>query len=185
MSAHSYSRCWLHLTWATLNRARLLQKPAAARLSAFLYEYAQSKNIYMRINYVNAERVDALIDLPTRYSIEEVVKLLKGASSHWVNQNRLVQRSSQGPEGTARSRFRNRTWTGYQSTLRIRRGIIGERRLLKNTRGLFGPMAWNGEMTKREETVKTVPGPTTPPCCTLLKKGVNEMGAPSGNGHGF
>jgi REP-associated tyrosine transposase len=68
----------------------LLQKPAAARLSAFLYEYAQSKNIYMRINYVNAEHVHALIDLPTRHSIEEAVKLLKGASSHWVNQNRVV-----------------------------------------------------------------------------------------------
>jgi putative transposase len=90
LSAHSYSRCWLHLTWATLNRARLLNKPAAAKLSAFLTEYAQSKGIYMRINYVNAEHVHALIDLPTRYSIEETMKLLKGASSHWVNQNRIL-----------------------------------------------------------------------------------------------
>ncbi len=32
----------------------------------------------------------ALVDLPTKYSIEETVKLLKGASSHWVNQNRIV-----------------------------------------------------------------------------------------------
>ncbi|HWO01595.1 MAG TPA: IS200/IS605 family transposase [Blastocatellia bacterium] len=90
MSAHSYSRCWLHLTWSTLNRARLLPKPAAAKLSVFLSGYAQSKDIYMRINYVNAEHVHTLIDLPTRYSIEDVVKLLKGASSHWVNQNRIV-----------------------------------------------------------------------------------------------
>lgn len=90
MSAHSYSRCWLHLTWATLNRERLLQKPAAAKLSTFLSEHARSKEIYMRINYVNAEHVHTLIDLPTRYSIEEVVKLLKGASSHWVNQNRVI-----------------------------------------------------------------------------------------------
>lgn len=90
MSAHSYSRCWLHLTWATLNRSRLLQKPAAAKLSTFLSEYARSKDIYMKINYVNAEHVHALIDLPTRYSIEEIMKLLKGASSHWVNQNRII-----------------------------------------------------------------------------------------------
>jgi REP element-mobilizing transposase RayT len=65
-------------------------EPAAAKLSRFLYEYAQSKNIYMKINYVNAEHVHALIDLPTKYSIEEAVKLLKGASSHWINQNRIV-----------------------------------------------------------------------------------------------
>ena len=44
----------------------------------------------MRINYVNAEHVHALIDLPTSSSIEETVKLLKGASSHWVNQNRIA-----------------------------------------------------------------------------------------------
>ena len=90
MSIHSYSRCWLHLTWATLNRERLLPKAAAAKLSGFLYEYAQSKDIYLKINYVNAEHVHALIDLPTKYSIEETVKLFKGASSHWINQNRIV-----------------------------------------------------------------------------------------------
>jgi REP element-mobilizing transposase RayT len=67
MSLHSYSRCWLHLTWATLGREALLPKPAAAKLSRFLHDYAQSKDIYMRINYVNAEHVHALIDLPTRY----------------------------------------------------------------------------------------------------------------------
>src|SRR5215510_5303598 len=90
MSIHSYSRCRLHLTWATLGRERLLSKPTAAKLSRFLYEYAQSKDIYMRINYVNADHVHTLIDLPTKYSIEEAVKLLKGASSHWINQNRII-----------------------------------------------------------------------------------------------
>ena len=90
MSIHSYSRCWIHFTWATLNRQRLLQKPAALKLSSFLYEYAQSKDLYMKINYVNSEHVHALIDLPTKYSIEEVIKLLKGASAHWINQERII-----------------------------------------------------------------------------------------------
>ena len=45
----------------------------------------------MRINYVNPEHAHALIDLPTQYSIEEIFKLIKGASSHWINQNRLVK----------------------------------------------------------------------------------------------
>ena len=90
MSTHSYSRCWLHLIWATLNRERSLKKSAAIKLSGFLYEYSQSKDIYMKINYVNAEHVHALIDLPTKYSIEETMKLLKGASSHWINQERII-----------------------------------------------------------------------------------------------
>ena len=44
----------------------------------------------MKINYVNAEHVHALIDLPTKYSIEDTMKLLKGASSHWVNQEHII-----------------------------------------------------------------------------------------------
>ena len=45
----------------------------------------------MKINYFNAEHTHALIDLPTNMSIEQVVHLLKGSSSHWINQNRLCR----------------------------------------------------------------------------------------------
>jgi putative transposase len=90
MSVHSYSRCWLHLIWGTLNRQRLLNKAAAARVSPALTEYAESKGIYMKINHVNADHVHALVDLPTGLSIEELVQLLKGSSSHWINSNDLI-----------------------------------------------------------------------------------------------
>ena len=91
MSVHSYSRCWLHLIWATLNRERMLFGEVAMKVSSFLCQYAESKGIYMKVNYVNPEHVHALIDLPTQYSIEDVFKLLRGGSSHWVNQNRLLR----------------------------------------------------------------------------------------------
>jgi REP element-mobilizing transposase RayT len=45
----------------------------------------------MKINYFNADHTHALIDLPTNLTIEEVIKLIKGSSSHWINQNRLVK----------------------------------------------------------------------------------------------
>ena len=91
MSVHSYSRCWLHLIWGTLNREKLLNKEAAARLSRYLTEYADTKGVYMKINYVNADHVHALVDLPTNLSIEELIQLLKGNSSHWVNANNTVE----------------------------------------------------------------------------------------------
>ena len=90
MPLHSYCRCWLHLTWATLERRPLLTAPVAPQLSAYLYECAKQKGIYMRINYVNADHVHALIDLPVTRPIQEVVQLLKGGSSHWVNERNLV-----------------------------------------------------------------------------------------------
>jgi putative transposase len=90
MSLHSYSRIWLHLVWTTLNRERMLNLTAAAKLSGFLDEYAKSKGIYLKINFVNPEHVHALIDLPTSKSVEEIIQLFKGASSHWVNEQDLV-----------------------------------------------------------------------------------------------
>jgi REP element-mobilizing transposase RayT len=89
MSLQSYSKVWLHLTWATLERRPLLSQAAAVELSAYLREYSVEKGIYMRINYVNADHVHALIDLPTGLCIEEVLHLFKGSSSHWVNENNL------------------------------------------------------------------------------------------------
>ena len=69
----------------------MLTKPAAMKASRFLTEYALEKNVYMKINYFNPEHVHALIDLPTSKSIEEVAQLLKGSTSHWINENRLLR----------------------------------------------------------------------------------------------
>jgi putative transposase len=91
MSLHSYSRSWLHLIWGTRDREKLLNRQAAARSSEFLTTYAQSKQIYMKINFINADHVHALIDLPTNVSIEGVVQLFKGSSSHWINANDVIK----------------------------------------------------------------------------------------------
>lgn len=92
MSLHSYSKCWLHLIWGTLNRERLLnEREVRKQISNYLYEYAETKKIFMKINYVNSEHVHALIDLPTNYAIENAIQLIKGSSSHWINQNNLLK----------------------------------------------------------------------------------------------
>ena len=90
MSVHSYSRCWVHLIWGTLNREKLLPKEAAARVSRYLTEYADTKGLYMKVNYVNADHVHTLIDLPTGMSIEELIQFLKGSSSHWIHANNVL-----------------------------------------------------------------------------------------------
>lgn len=92
MSLHSYSKCWLHLIWGTLNREPLITtKELKKEVSDYLYDYSVSKKIYMKKNYVNSEHVHAIIDLPTNLSIEETMHLLKGSSSHWINNNKHLE----------------------------------------------------------------------------------------------
>ena len=90
MSKHSYTRCWLHLIWGTLKREPLLPKGARIEVSEYLKDYVKSKQIFMKTNYVNADHVHLLIDLPTNYSIEDLLQMLKGSSSHWINQNGFI-----------------------------------------------------------------------------------------------
>ena len=90
MSTHAYSRCWLHLVWGTHKREGIFIPPIAAKVSTFLTDYSKKNGIYMKINFVNTDHVHALIDLPTNQTIEQIVKLLKGASSHWINEQDLI-----------------------------------------------------------------------------------------------
>jgi REP element-mobilizing transposase RayT len=69
----------------------MLDKRAAAQASRNLSQYSCEKGIYMKINYFNTEHTHALVDLPTNLTIEEVIKLLKGSSSHWINEQQLVK----------------------------------------------------------------------------------------------
>jgi REP element-mobilizing transposase RayT len=91
MSRHTFSRCWIHIVWGTYRRFPFFDDDSARRVSGFLMSYAKEKGIFMKTNFVNPEHVHALIDLPTDLSIEQVGKLLKGTSSHWINQNSITR----------------------------------------------------------------------------------------------
>jgi len=91
VAIHSYTRVWLHLIWSTLDEEKILPLSVRKKLSSYFYTYAQERGIFMRINYVMPEHVHILIDLPTHISIEDVFHLLKGSSSHWINQNKLLE----------------------------------------------------------------------------------------------
>ena len=120
MSVHSYSRCWVHVIWGTLNREKLLNKEAAARLSRYLTEYTDTKSVYMKINYVNADHVHTLVDLPTDLSIEELIQLLKGSSSHWVNANNILSGKFAWAEAMGLFQFPNLTLHRLEEHHRVR-----------------------------------------------------------------
>jgi putative transposase len=90
MSLHSYTKLWTHIIWETLNREKLLNEKAGKLVSEYLFNYSKEKNIFMKINYVNPEHVHVLIDQPPNLSMGGIVKLFKGASSHFVNQERII-----------------------------------------------------------------------------------------------
>ena len=171
MSTHSYSRCWLHMIWETLRREPMLDRRAAAKASTNLTEYSCEKGIYMKINYLNADHTHALIDLPTNLNIEQVVQLLKGGSSHWINHNRLIKDRFAWDVATELSRPHIQTWTESVNTSQTRENITARELLTKNTNFSSSDTVWNGGMRQTVKTVRYIFFPTT---VTRLKPGVNE-----------
>ena len=161
MSLHSYSRVWLHAIWGTLERRPMLTKTSAVQVSGFLGQYSSEKGIYMKLNYVNSDHVHVLVDLPTNLAIEELMHLLKGASSHWINENNLSPLKfawGKSTIGRAASRKKSGPWFSDMGSSGIRKpkpletvSAISRRPYTPLKRGVNG---------SRKEEVLSRSGPT-------------------------
>jgi REP element-mobilizing transposase RayT len=151
----------------------MLPPTAAAKVSAFLTQCAQEKGIYMKINYVNPEHVHALIDLPTNLAIEDVAKLFKGASSHWINEQDVITGKFAWGRGYG-------AFSVSQSDVpRVAKYIAGQRehhRIKTFAEEYERFVKVYGLVWRKEETVKTVSMPS-PRANPSLKRGVNENGS--------
>ncbi len=90
MAKHIYTRCWLHLVWPTLDEEEVLDQSARNKLSKYLHTYSREKGIYMKSNYVHTNHVHALVDMPPTLSVSNLFQLLKGGSSHWINEYKMI-----------------------------------------------------------------------------------------------
>jgi putative transposase len=85
----SFLKIWIHLVWSTKNRAPLLTKDIRLQLFAHIRENAPRKNIH--VDFVNGhiDHVHCLISLNQKQTIAEIIQLIKGESSFWINKNNL------------------------------------------------------------------------------------------------
>jgi REP element-mobilizing transposase RayT len=86
-----YIKIWIHLIWATKNRHPFLTQKLRPSVFEHIRENALSHNIYP--DFINGykDHVHLLISMNAEQSVAKIVHLLKGESSHWINQNKLVK----------------------------------------------------------------------------------------------
>jgi REP element-mobilizing transposase RayT len=149
----------------------MLTPAAAAKLSGFLGEYAKSKGIFLKINFVNSDHVHALIDLPTGNSVEDVLQWFKGASSHWVNEQGLVPGKFSWGRGYG-------CFSVSQSNVADVAKYIAnqaEHHRVKSFAGEFQAFVEkHGLQWHDEKTVETVSDTSGIPSTTALKHGAND-----------
>ena len=87
----SYVRIWVHCVWGTKNRQPFLTNNNKKTLIDHIRENADMKDIY--IDFINGHRehLHCLLSLNKEQSIANVMQLIKGEASFWINKNALTK----------------------------------------------------------------------------------------------
>ena len=88
---HSYNKIYVHLIWATRNREKMLTKDIRPLVNRHIAQYSKDNGIVLEALNVQMEHVHALINLATNQKVEDIAKLLKGESSHWINEKNMIR----------------------------------------------------------------------------------------------
>lgn len=86
----SYIQVYVHYVWSTKGRYPFLSDTIRSAIFTHIKENARKKNIY--IDFINGyiDHVHVLVSLNDDLSIGKIAQLIKGESSHWINQMNLT-----------------------------------------------------------------------------------------------
>ena len=84
--ANTYSAINFHIVFSTKKRQPLIIPALEPRLNAYLTTYLQSERCYVKAIGGMADHIHLLINVPPSKAPSDIVRKIKGASSHWVNQ---------------------------------------------------------------------------------------------------
>ena len=87
---HSFNKIWIHAIWATKNRDNLINPSIENKVYSFLKNQLKEMGCPVRIINGMPDHVHCLFLLNPQKGISEVIKQLKGSSSHYINQNNLI-----------------------------------------------------------------------------------------------
>ncbi|TFV95783.1 IS200/IS605 family transposase [Algoriphagus kandeliae] len=88
--SHSYSTIWIHAVWATKERQPLIKSSWENDLYSFLKNQLFELSCPVQIINGMPDHIHCLFQLNPQKSISEVIKQLKGSSSHWINLSDLI-----------------------------------------------------------------------------------------------
>lgn len=87
---HSYNKIWIHAIWATKERTPFITKNVESKVYDFMGDQLRETGCPVRIINGMPDHIHCLFLLNPQKSISEVIKQIKGSSSHFINQNNLI-----------------------------------------------------------------------------------------------
>ena len=87
---HSFNKIWIHAIWATKERLPLLHQNSEQKVYQFIAEQLRELGCPVRIINGMPDHIHCLFLLNPQKSIADVIKQIKGSSSHYINENNII-----------------------------------------------------------------------------------------------
>jgi REP element-mobilizing transposase RayT len=88
--SHSFNKIWIHAIWATKLRRPIIDSKIENKIYNFISEQLKEQGCHVRIINGMPDHIHCLFLLNRQKSIADVIKQIKGSSSHYINQNDLT-----------------------------------------------------------------------------------------------
>ncbi len=85
-----YVKIWIHAVWTTKNRTPFMVKSIRQNIFSHIHQNALAKEIFVDIVNGYSEHVHCLFRLKNDQCLKDVMQLLKGESSFWINKQKLT-----------------------------------------------------------------------------------------------
>jgi len=85
-----FTKVMLHFIWATKDRQPIISNVLKPLLLAHIKENSIKKDIFIDTLNCVEDHIHLLISLGTEQTISKVAMLIKGESSFWVNQQKII-----------------------------------------------------------------------------------------------
>jgi len=87
----SYVKILVHCVWTTKSRVPFLSDKIRDKVILHIRENAEKRGIY--IDHINGyiQHLHALISLGGKQNVSDIMQLIKGESSFWINRNKLTR----------------------------------------------------------------------------------------------
>jgi len=85
-----YTSLYVHAIWTTKNREKIITPALKKELLKFITSYAKEKEMHPDAINCVADHIHILLSLKPDHSPANAIGLIKGASSFWVNKNKLL-----------------------------------------------------------------------------------------------
>lgn len=98
---HSFNKIWIHAVWSTKKRLPFIHSNVESKIYPFISEQFREQGCPVRIINGMPDHIHCLFLLNPQKTIAEVIKQIKGSSSHFVNQNNFIPEKFSWQKGYA------------------------------------------------------------------------------------